>query len=289
MKSETISDNRKYKGDEIQPSELANSVAQPSTKTKNLFRGRDYSLSVMKASYLLKLVGDSENGITLTELANASKLGITVCNRMLVTLQQERLLDKDSLTGRYRLGLGILALAYKAQSLHPLVAYTADLVDNIVRHTGDIVLLMVRDGDEVVCINRKEGSFHLKSSGTQVGTRLPMHCGGGPLALLAFSPDSYVDQYLTTKVLEKRTMRTRTDPKLIKTEIAKVRKRGYTISNQDLFDYVVAIGVPLFNSAGVFVGSLSVGGVAQRYDNKRIKEVGEWLVEAAQQYSIGRS
>jgi DNA-binding IclR family transcriptional regulator len=61
-------------------------------------------------------------------------------------------------------------------------------------------------------------------------------------------------------------MRTRTDPKLIKAEIAKVRKRGYTISNQDLFDYVVAIGVPLFNSAGVFVGSLSVGGVAQRYD-----------------------
>ncbi|WP_151449144.1 IclR family transcriptional regulator [Lacisediminimonas profundi] len=264
----------------------------PSTPPKKLpppaSATKDLSLSVLKASQLLTLVGDSENGTTLKDLAKATGFGTTVCHRMLATLEIERLIDRDPSSGRYKLGLGMLAFAHKVQSRHPLTLQAADLVAETVRHTDDIALLMVRDGDEAVCIDRKEGRYPLRSSGTQVGTRLPLHCGGGPQAILSFSPDSYIDHYLSTSPLEKRTAKTLTDPKLIRAQIAKTRARGYAVGNQDLFEYVVAIGVPIFAADGALLGSISIGGLVQRYDNKRIKEVGEWLAASAQKISASR-
>lgn len=242
---------------------------------------KQVSLSIVKASQILKLVGDSETGSTLTEIAKATKFGTTVCHRMLATLERERLLDKDAASGRYRLGIGILTLAHKVLSRHPIAPHTVELIDQALRRTEDTVLLMVREGDEVVCIDRKEGAFPVKASGSQIGTRLPMHCGGGPLAILAFSSDDYIDQYLRTQPLEKRTARTVTDPNAIKARIAQIRKRGYAVGDQDLFEYVVAIGVPIFASGGALLGALSVGGVKLRYDEKHIREVGEWLAAAA--------
>lgn len=241
---------------------------------------KELSLSIVKAAQLLRVVGDSDNGCTLTEVVKATRFGTTVCHRMLTTLEHERLVDRDAATGRFRLGLGLLALAHKVQSHHPLTRGAAQLVADAVSHTEDIALLMVRDADEVLCIDRKEGTFPVRSSGTQIGTRLPMHCGGAPLALLAFSSDDFIDRYLASHVLERRTAHTVTDPALIRQEIALVRERGYTVGNQDLFDYVVAIGVPLFGPDGALIGALSVGGVEQRYPPERIKEVGAWLAAA---------
>lgn len=242
---------------------------------------KDLSLSILKASLVLRIVGDHQDGCTLTEVAKASKLGTTVCHRILATLEHERLLDKDAATGRFRLGLGMLSMAYKVQSTHPLSRAAAPLVTEVVNRTQDIALLMVRDGDEVICIERKEGPFPVRASGTRIGTRLPMYCGGAPLAMLAFLSDEFIDRYLATYPMEKRTERTVTDPRQIRKEIERVRRRGYTVGNQDLFDYVVAIGVPIFAPDGTLLGSLSIGGVEQRYTPKRIKEVGEWLAAAS--------
>lgn len=253
----------------------------PVISTEAVEASKDLSLSVVKATRVLRVVGDAEDDCTLTEVAKATKFGTTVCHRILATLVHERLVDRDPSSGRFRLGLGLLALAHKVQQSHPLSRAAGDLMAQVVSQTEDIALLMVKDGDGVLCIERKEGSFPVRSSGTQIGTRLPMYCGGGPLALLAFSSDDFVDWYLGNHVLEKRTEKTMTDPALIRQEISKVRRRGYTVGNQDLFDYIVAIGVPLFAPDGSLLGSLSIGGVEQRYTPKRIKEIGEWLVDAS--------
>lgn len=242
---------------------------------------KDLSLSILKASQVMRVVGDHEDGCTLTEVVRSTQLGTTVCHRMLNTLVHERLLDKDAASGRFRLGLGLLSMAYKVQSSHPLSRASAALVAEAVNYTEDIALLMVRDGDEVICIDRKEGVFPVRTSGTQIGTRLPMYAGGAPLALLAFSDDDFIDRYLASHPLKKLTERTVIDPQQIRKEIQRVRNRGYAVGNQDLFDYLVAIGVPLFGPDGTIMGSMSIGGVEQRYTPKRIKEVGEWLATAS--------
>src|SRR3989304_4526478 len=55
----------------------------------------------------------------------------------------------------------------------------------IAEKTGDTVFLTARSGNDSVCIDRKEGSFPIKTFTLEVGARRPLGAGaGGPAALM---------------------------------------------------------------------------------------------------------
>jgi DNA-binding IclR family transcriptional regulator len=61
---------------------------------------------------VLKLLADSERGLTVTELAARLEVNRTVVYRLLATLEQHGLVRRD-LGGRARVGLGVLRLAQR--------------------------------------------------------------------------------------------------------------------------------------------------------------------------------
>jgi DNA-binding IclR family transcriptional regulator len=241
---------------------------------------KDVSLSIVKAAAILREVGASKDGRTLTEIVGATDLSTTVCFRMLATLERERFVDKDITTGRYRLGFGLIGLARHVLHQQAVGPLTARMMVDAARELDDVALLMVLDGDRALCIDRKEGDAPIISLGTHIGSRQPLHCGGAPFAILAFSPDEFIDEYLD-RPLEKLTPHTVTDPRKIRARIAEARARGYTVGDEDLYEHIVAIGVPIFGPTRTLLGSISVGGVKPRYTHRRIKQVGTWLVEVA--------
>jgi DNA-binding IclR family transcriptional regulator len=249
--------------------------------------GKELSLSIVKASTILKVVGDADGGRTLTEIAVATGFPTTVCHRMLATLEHERLVDRDRESGRYRLGFGLISLAHKTLRQHPIGMRTEHLMVEAARTMDDVALLMVADGMNALCVDRKEGNSQIVSLGTQIGSRQPLHCGGGPFAILAFSSDEFIDEYLSN-ALEKRTSKTITDPKKIRARIREARERGYTIGDEDLFEHMVAVGVPIYDPGGLLLGAVSLSGVKPRYNAKRIKEAAEWLRSATRKVSNSR-
>lgn len=252
-----------------------------------LTRTTDLSLSVIKAIRLLRLVSEARDGIALTEIVAESGQSMTVCYRMLTTLEHERFVEKDRLSGRYRLGPGLIDIAGKALHSDPMRARAVEVLSEIVSVTQDCGLLMVNDRDEALCLSRIEGDSPINIAGANIGSRMPLHCGGTPFAILAFSNDSYIDAYLSTR-LEKKTPKTITDPGLIRARITEARSRGYTVGDEDLFPYVVAVGVPIFEPDGRLLGAMSIGGVKQRFDDARIHEVGA-LLRATTQRLLPRS
>jgi DNA-binding IclR family transcriptional regulator len=254
----------------------ARKLARPETAPAD----KDTSLSIVKASAILREIGATKEGRTLTEIVGATGISTTVCFRMLATLERERFVDKDGSTGRYRLGFGLVALARHTLHQQVIGPLTARMMVDAARELSDVALLMVPDGERALCVDRKEGDAPIITLGTHVGSRPLLHCGGGPFAILAFSPDDFIDEYLA-RPLERVTPRSVVDPKRIRARIQEARARGYTVGDEDLYEHVVAIGVPIFGPTGTLLGSISVGGVKPRYTDKRIKEVGEWLLKAA--------
>lgn len=240
---------------------------------------KDVSHSIVKAAGILREVGASKEGRALMEVVAATGLSTTVCFRMLATLERERFVEKDA-TGRYTLGLGLIGLARLSLQQQVIGQLTARMMADAARELNDVALLMVPDGDRALCIDRKEGDTPIITSGTNIGSRPPLHCGGGPFAILAFSPEDFIDEYLA-RPLEKPTSRSVNDPKKIRARIKAAKQVGYTVGNEDLFEHVVAVGVPIFGPTGTLLGSISIGGVKPRYDDKRIREAGEWLSKAA--------
>lgn len=245
---------------------------------------KDLNLTVLKAMTILRIVGDSENARSLTEIAAATNFPTTVCHRMLATLEHECLVDRDRESGRYRLGFGLISLAHKTLRKHPIGMRTEHLLVEAARMMDDVALLMVPQGPNALCVDRKENNSQIISMGTQIGSLQPLHCGGGPFALLAFSSDAFIRDYLSRK-LDQRTSKTITDPKKVWIRIQEARERGYTVGDEDLYEHVVGVGVPIYDEAGTLTGSVSLSGVKPRYTAKKIREAADCLKRLAKKAS----
>jgi DNA-binding IclR family transcriptional regulator len=131
---------------------------------------------------VLKLLADTDHGLTVTELA--AKLGVnrTVVYRLLATLEQHSLVRRD-LGGRARVGLGVLGLAHQ---VHPLLREAAlpalrSLADDI----GATAHLTLVDGTEALAVAVVEPTWTDYHVAYRTGFRHPLDRGAAGRAILA--------------------------------------------------------------------------------------------------------
>jgi len=239
------------------------------------------SLLVRKAIAVLRLFGGNVSSLGLQDVVAATGYSKTVCHRLLSTLVSERFLVQFAETSRYSLGPGLITLARSNLSHEGLLISAEPALSSIAQQTGDVAILYVLDGVSALCIDRRDGDYPIRTAGVAVGGRLPLHCGGGPMALLSFAPPEVVDRVLEGP-LAAATKRTEVNPERIRERIAQVRARGYAVGDEDVFEFVVAIGAPIFYR-GNLVAALSVGGIKPRYDAARIEEVGRLALAGAEE------
>ena len=244
---------------------------------------KDESLSLRRAVSILRLFRGTEQSLALKDVVALTGMSKTACHRLLSTWVAERFLVQSSETGRYQLGTEMLAFSRLGVDHSSVRDAAVGEVRALARSTGDVALLHVLDDDEALCIDRHDGDYPVRTAGVQIGGRLPLHCGGGPLAVLSFAPDEVIERVLAGP-LPKLTERTLTTRVALLDCIRHVRARGFAIGDEDAFDYVVAVGAPVFGRNGL-VGALSVGGIKPRYERDRIAETGRAAVVAACQIS----
>ena len=237
------------------------------------------SLSVRRAVGILRLFREPGRTLSLGDVVQHSGLSKTACHRFLSTWVVEGFLSQDKATGRYAVGPQLISFARSHLGVSSLRDTCREWLEKLAKETGDVALLYVVDADTALCLERFDGNYPVRVAGVEVGGRLPLHCGGGPLALLGFSQNELVERVLS-KPLPRRTAHTLVTRQALRRCISETRARGYAIGNQDAFEYVVAVGAPIFNPAGL-VGSISVGGIEPRYRASRIAEIGRLVRGAA--------
>lgn len=131
---------------------------------------------------VLKLLADTDHGLTVTELAGKLGVNRTVVYRLLATLEQHALVRRD-LGGRARVGLGVLRLAHQ---VHPLLRQAAlpalrSLADDI----GATAHLTLVDGTEALAVAVVEPSWTDFHVAYRTGYRHPLDRGAAGRAILA--------------------------------------------------------------------------------------------------------
>lgn len=131
---------------------------------------------------VLKLLADTDHGLTVTELAGKLGVNRTVVYRLLATLEQHALVRRD-LGGRARVGLGVLRLAHQ---VHPLLREAAlpalrSLADDI----GATAHLTLVDGTEALAVAVVEPSWTDFHVAYRTGYRHALDRGAAGRAILA--------------------------------------------------------------------------------------------------------
>lgn len=126
---------------------------------------------------VLKLLADTDHGLTVTELSNKLGVNRTVVYRLLATLEQHALVRRD-LGGRARVGLGVLRLG---RQVHPLVREAAlPALRSLAEDIGATAHLTLVDGTEALAVAVVEPTWTDYHVAYRAGFRHPLD--GAPRA-----------------------------------------------------------------------------------------------------------
>jgi IclR family acetate operon transcriptional repressor len=151
--------------------------------------GRGTLASVRNAARVLRAFSRAGQELGITELARQLGLGKSTVHRLVTTLTAERLLERGSTPGRYRLGLVLYELGSNVTEHVDLHQAALPVIATLRHETGEMVHVAVLDGLEVVYVERLE-SHNLLPVFRQVGHRLPAHwTSSGKILLAALPPD----------------------------------------------------------------------------------------------------
>src|SRR5258705_6523923 len=157
--------------------------------------GRATLASVRNAARVLRAFSRAGQGAGIPDLARQLGLGKSTVHRLVTTLTAERLLERGSTPGRYRLGLVLYELGSNVTEHVDLHQAALPALATLRHETGEMVHVAVLDGLEVVYVERLE-SHNLLPVFRQVGHRLPAYTTSSCKILLAALPPGELTRLL---------------------------------------------------------------------------------------------
>jgi DNA-binding IclR family transcriptional regulator len=246
---------------------------------------RDYTLaSVHNAARLLCAFSTTDTEYGVSELARKLQLAKSTVHRLLTTLAEEELVERNPRTGRYRLGLKMWELGTLAAGHLTLHEAAAPYLDDLRNRSRETVHIAVLDGTEVVYVERRESPQTLRLFG-RVGHRNSAHCTSTGKVLLAFLPPDELERRLADIELVAKTPYTITDPERLRAELALVRKRGYAVNVNESELGIASVAAPILDRSGTVVAAVSTAGPLTRFEGPAMRHFAEMTVDAARHIS----
>ena len=98
-----------------------------------------------------------------------------------------------------------------------------------------------------------------------VGTHVPFHCTASGKTYLALLPKQKRERMARSLLLTRQTPQTIDTAENLLAELARIRRQGYAVDNEEFHNEMVAIAVPVTDLNGDYFASLAVHGPSPRF------------------------
>ena len=229
--------------------------------------------SIDRAIALLREVGMfGRPGARISDLMRNCDLEYPTAHRILKSLVANELLAKDPVTRRYRLGQLVYELSLAVEPTLDVRRYCDAMTTRLAEVTGDTIFLTVRSGRDVVCIDRKEGSYPIRTFLFDIGSRRPLGVGAAGIALLMSDPQDQVDAIVSANQSRYEGWGKVTAEHVLAT-VSRAREVGYVVIGDIVFPGVRAVSLPFGYSGGQAMAAVSVAAISSRVPKARILEL----------------
>jgi DNA-binding IclR family transcriptional regulator len=218
---------------------------------------------IARAAAILRALEGEDAGLSLGQIAQRVKLARSTVQRIVASLEAEKLVIAASPTGRVRLGPSLLRLAGSMRSDFAATArpYIAKLSAEL-HETVD--LASVRK-DHLVFIDQVIGSQRLRTV-SAVGEAFPLHCTANGKAYLSQLDDGEIEN-LIGRSYEARTPNTLTRLAALLADLRAARRSGVGYDREEHTLGICAVGIVLQDPFGNPV-AISVPVPAQRFEKQ---------------------
>jgi IclR family acetate operon transcriptional repressor len=194
-------------------------------------------------------------------VAQQLSLPLGSVHRILIDLAAEAIVERTP-DGEWELSYRLLTITGLQLDRLEFSRLARPYCERIAEATRETVNVSALSGGTGVCIDKVRGNEGMQLD-ARIGSRGPLYCGGSGKAMLAYiSPDE--QQRILDSPLAPLTPNTITDPSELKREIARIRRRGYSIDNEEVVLGVHCVGMPILDRSGWAVGGISITGPAPK-------------------------
>lgn len=236
-----------------------------------------------KAVEVLDLLADHRK-LTIAQLSEMTGEPRSSLYRLLGSLEGLDFVESAGQRGSYRLGVHVLRLGSAMMTSLDERDRAMPVMTRIRDETGLTVYLLVRRGGQAVCVERLEGE-RVASLALQLGGSQPLHAGAAPRALLAFSPESEWQEYVSSGPLVRLTPSTPSTRQRLFDVLARERAEGVTVSDGDVTAGIAALGAPVFNFRGEVCAALSASGLRDEIVGSGVDHLKTLIREGAAEVS----
>jgi IclR family transcriptional regulator, KDG regulon repressor len=226
----------------------------------------------------------TSQGVSAVELATAMAAEAGLVSLFLDKLSERGFVFKDPLN-LYWLGPQVAHMGGQASMRNALLYASTDVMDNLMEQTGQSGTdVATREGLEVRSVVSR-GASELLRLPPIVDSRGPLYIGGAAKVMLAFAPQSLIDEVISTDLhrFVPASIRTR-DAALALLE--KIRTDGFYVSVGESNPEVATISAPVYDPRGQVIAVLALVGHAGDLDVVGTSGYIKQVVEGAKQ--IGR-
>ncbi len=229
---------------------------------------------------VLELFDASASDLSQKEISDALDLPMPTVHRLTALLTERGWLERDPLTRRLRLGLGVARLMPPLMAGLRLPELARPHLVRFAAAVHEAVNVAILDGAEVVYL-LSEAADRVLTSQVTVGMRLPAHCIALGKCLLSQLPEDVARSALGDEPYERRTEYTQTTWAKLAPDLAAIREARLAVSEEEYEIGLVSLAVPVSWIDGPGTAAINVSLPATRATPEFREELERALHECA--------
>ena len=234
--------------------------------------------AVQRAIAILDELADARSELGTNEIARRTGINVSTISRILATLTSGGLVEHVAVTGRYRLGVGVIRLASAVGDRLDIRSLARPHLAELASRTQETATLSVPGGHEPITLDYVQSPLSVRSV-AEVGRASAAHATAVGKVFLAHGgiiPDGQLEAF---------TERTIVDHDVLRADVARVRERGWGQALGEREEDLNAVAVPVLDPAGQLAAILGVQGPAVRFSPRAMRSAVELLTERAERIS----
>ncbi|MHB8121394.1 MAG: IclR family transcriptional regulator [Desulfuromonadaceae bacterium] len=230
--------------------------------------------AVVKAIDLLEVLAQEGDSPSIAGIEKKLNLSRNKAFRLLATLEEKGLVEKDVQTGTYSLGLQAFEMAQHILKSDNLIRLAHPIMVELARKLDEAVYITVMNNDEVLFLDMVD-SFQQIKAADLVGRRFPMFSNAAGKVIRSVS---------SIDLFKRRGI---SHSKELEVELEEIRRKGVAVDFNGLGEGVCTVAVAIRDYAGKVVGALTLLAPSFRILQDRLeKEIIPCMLEGAEQLSM---
>lgn len=234
--------------------------------------GESVNKSLLRAISIATSFSPNDLELSLTDLSRKTGIPMTTVNRIVKTLIQGRLLERNIQSNKYRIGPEFYILGSLYLRGTDILSAAEPVTQTLNDLTGEAVAVSILNQDNVVLIVKEESKHGFRVA-THVGSILVGHASAMGKALLSELTKAEIDKILPEEKLKPMTKNTITTKDELIKELEQIRRTGISVDMEGNYEGLIGIASVVRDENGRAVAAMSIGFSAFRVSQAQREQI----------------